>query len=326
MALVFDMSCFDIAHHVDSGIYLMKQNRFEEAITEFNYVLSLDPRERWARYNRMTSRLSLGDYSALAEHDCAWEIYDWGKPGSSGPSPVDQGDLEQLSVWCGEPCKLLVWHNMGFGDAIMALRFLPELVGRCESVTLVVRPELIRLFQGYGVRVVSSVPSISDFDACTTLFNLIFALGHSLGTIPRDPYIKTDFKFTGSKMGIAWSGNSRVEFNLHTFLSRLDVRGFELYALQKGPVTDQVVSLECSDFSGTAELMATMDCIVTVDTATAHLAGAMGHPNTHLVLPYLRDWRWWQKDVWYPTLNDYPQATPDDWDTPFQRLNEAIHQ
>ena len=324
MALVyFDISQFDIAQRVDNGVYLMKNNRFVEAIVEFDYVLRIDPRERWARYNRMTSRLSLGDYSALAEHDCAWEIYDWGKPGSSGPSPVIQ-NLESLPVWCGERCNLLVWHNMGFGDAIMTLRFLSELVERCKNVTMVIRPELVNLFQGYGATVVSNVSDISNFDARLTFFNSIFMMGHSLQTIPIDPYIKANFNFTGGKMGIAWSGNSRMELNIHSFLSRLDTHGFKLYALQKGQVIDQVVSLECNDFKETADLMMTLDHIVTVDTAAAHLACALGHPSVHLLLPFVMDWRWWNCDVWYPTIKTYRQETPDDWSIPFARLNAAL--
>lgn len=324
MALIyFDLNQFDIANHVDTGCYLMGLNRFVEAIAEFDYVLRLDPYEKYARWGRVLARLSLGDYpNGLAEHDCAWLHHEW-RP--LGPVKDNVDRILALPVWGGERCKLISYHEMGFGDAIMLLRFLPEMVSRCESVTLVVHPDLVSLMQGYGATVVGSIPKdVSEFDARVMFFNSIFTLGHSKETIPSAPYIDIDFKFTGGKMGITWSGNSRREFNINSFLANLDTTGFELYALQKGPAIDRVVELESNSFRETAEFMATMDCVVTIDTSAGHLAGAMGHPNAHLVVPHVRDWRWWNKDVWYPTLNVYPQENFTDWVVPFQRLNEAV--
>jgi hypothetical protein len=67
-----------------------------------------------------------------------------------------------------------------------------------------------------------------------------------------------------------------------------------------------------------------MDHVVSVDTAAIHLAGAMGHPSAHLLLPHLMDWRWWRSTAWYPTLKIYRQESADDWSTPFARLNERL--
>jgi len=68
-----------------------------------------------------------------------------------------------------------------------------------------------------------------------------------------------------------------------------------------------------------------MDHIVSVDTAAIHLAGAMGHPSAHLLLPFLSDWRWHHTARWYPQLKTYRQPTPNDWDTPFATLHETLH-
>lgn len=330
MSDVMFMFAGDVAHHLDRGVALMKQNRFEDAIIEFDRVLELDPTERHARWDRVLARLSLGDYvNGMPEHDCAWALYDWR---SLGPVEGNIDRLLTLPIWHGEYCKLIVYHEMGFGDAIMLLRFLPELVRRCTEVALIVRQELVGLFQGHGATILDHVPQdLSDFDARVTLFNSVHTMGHTLGTIPSKPYIKSDFRFSGGKMGIAWSGNSRKELDLTNFLLRLDIDGFDLYALQTGstdyiPAFDRkIVPLKSSGFKETAELMRTLDHIVTVDTSAAHLAGAMGHPSVHLVLPYFRDWRWWHKDVWYPTINIYVQDRIGDWDAPFDRVNRAIH-
>ena len=323
--------------HLDRGIFLLQHNLFAEAINEFDEVLKINPKERHARWDRVVAYLSLGDYTkGLSEFDCAWDVYDWRRaaPGSPGhtwgifdKSRPGNGDIDrilELPVWRGGRCRLIVYHEMGFGDAIMVLRFLPELVRRCQSVTLVVHPALVSLMQDHGAKVISRVPvDASGFDARVTFFNSVFTMGHSIETIPNKPYIKSDFKFNGGRMCIAWSGYSRKELDLAGFITRLNSTGYARYALQKedGP---GVIPLQANDFRETADLIMTLDHVVTVDTAVAHLAGAMGHPSTHLLLPYFRDWRWWYKDVWYPTIKIYPQYDPDNWDGPFDRVNEAI--
>lgn len=325
----FDPDKFAIAEYLDRGCALFQQNRLSEAIIEFEEVLKLDPDERYARWNRALALLSLGDYGkGWPEHDWAWKLYDWRALGQVKGN-IDR--IEELPVWRGGRCRLIVYHEMGFGDAIMLLRFLPELVRRCQSVTLVVRPELVSLMRGHGASVVETVPQdLSKFDARVTFFQSIATMGYTKETIPNKPYIKSNFKFSGGRMGIAWSGNSRKEFDLTLFLLHLNIDCFDLYALQKGgtdyiPAFDKnIIPLQSVDFKETTELMMTLDCIVTIDTVAAHLAGAMGHPSVHLLLPFLRDWRWWHKDVWYPTVNIYPQENPGDWSVPFQRVNAAL--
>lgn len=315
----------DIARHVDCGVDFLKQNRFEEAIIEFDAALKLDPNEPYARWDRALALLSLGDYiNGMPEHESAWALYDWR---SLGPVKGNVDRILELPLWHGEHgCKLIVYHEMGFGDAIMLLRFLPELAKRCSCVTLVVRNELVRLFQGYGVTVVDTIPlDVSAFDFRVTFFNTVHTMGHTLESIPNAPYIETEFKFSGGRMGITWSGNSRKELDFETFLSMLDHDGYCLQSLQDPMHVHQGVEVLTSlDFLDTVKLLSTLDHVVTVDTAVAHLAGAMGHPSTHLILPFSRDWRWWFNDVWYPTINIYPQEVSGDWTTPFANLNAVL--
>ncbi len=334
----FDPDQFAVADHLHRGCDLMRHNLFAEATVEFDEVLKLDPKQRYARWNRVLARLSLGDYTnGLSEFDCAWDIYDWRKaaPGCAwdlfDKNKPGNGDIDrvlELPVWYGGRCRLLVYHEMGFGDAIMALRFLPELVRRCQSVTLVVHPTLVSLMRNCGAKVISHVPvDVSKFDARVTFFNSIFIMGYSIETIPSAPYIKTEFNFTGEWIGIAWSGYSRKEFTLESFLELLMSNGFvhryNIQSLQLGDA-DGLYPLRVGNFVDTAKIISGLDHVITVDTAAAHLAGAMGHPSTHLILPYMRDWRWWHKDVWYPTIKIYPQYDPDNWDAPFERINVAL--
>ena len=107
-------------------------------------------------------------------------------------------------------------------------------------------------------------------------------------------------------------------------MSKLKHEGFEVHSLQLGPTTDGVYPLSSRDFADTVELIEAMDHIVTIDSAPAHLAGAMGHPSVHLLLPFFSDWRWWHTQVWYPTIKTYKQVSVGDWDLPFTKLNEAL--
>lgn len=319
-AVLFDLNQFDVASHLDRGIHLMKLNLFTEAIVQFEHVLKIDPLDRYARWNRVLARLCLGDYlNGLPEHDCAWQVF--------GHRHYVEGkeNALKLPLWRGRRCRVLAYHEMGLGDAILTLRFLPEFVSRCKSLTLVVKPELVSLMEGHGATVIDRVPDdLSRFDERVAFFNSIFTMGHSKETIPSWPYIKADFKFTGGRMGVCWTGVSRQDFSVNSFFSRVDVRDAEVYSLQKAPISeDRAFPLQCSTFKETAELMATLDRIVTVDTAVANLAGAMGHPNTHVILPFNCDWRWWQYRVWYPTLHIHRQETPNDWSLPFRQINEA---
>lgn len=320
------MDCLSLFFdHLDRGIYLMQLNRHQEAIKDFEVVLQSDPGNRFARWNRCLALMSLGEYDrGWSEHDWAWKIW----------QPLwDVKGIDEIPAWSGQRCRLLIYHDMGFGDAIMLMRFLPRLVDMCDSVTLVVRSELVSLMQGKGVEVVDSIPEdVSMFDKKTSLFNSIGIAG-LYREIPNDPYIKPAQRLYSKKLGIAWSGNSQKSFTINGFLSSINLTPFnEIFALQKikenhiyvGSVDRVVHSLNTSDFKDTADAMLGLDCIITVDTAAAHLAGAIGHPNAHVVIPFFRDWRWWNKDLWYPTLNIYPQEDSNDWESVFSRVNEAI--
>jgi len=114
---------------------------------------------------------------------------------------------------------------------------------------------------------------------------------------------------------------------LKFFLEHFEHVEYDLYSLQCGPVDgEKVHPLDTVDFYDTAEVIARMEHVITIDSAVAHLAGAMGHPSTHLLLPYQGDWRWWCCGAWYPTIKTYRQDNVWNWSGPFARLNEALHQ
>ncbi len=314
-----------IDHRYDCGWALMQCNRHAQAILEFEAVMDLDRTHAMARLARCLAMLAIGDYvKGMPEYDWHWKAFEWG----TWPKD-DLKRITSLPLWQqGNKCNLIIYHQEGYGDAIMYMRVLPKLVECCKSVTLLVYPEIASLMEGFGVKVITTIPEdCSVFDAQMVWFDTLWMSGCVTKlTIPNEPYIPANFKFTGGKMGITWSGVTQNSFTLKRFFTYLNVDGYELFSLQKTKEEiPGVHPLMSKDFKETVRLMETLDVIVTVDTSTAHLAGAMGHPNAHVMIPFKRDWRWWNKDWWYPTLKIYPQDDPTYWDAPFDRVNKEIH-
>lgn len=318
-----------IAHgYLENGIEFLRQNKFDEAILAFDKNLNLTPNDAYAHWNKAIALLSTGDYAnGFIEHDWGWRLFDW--TGSGPISTIEERDrLRQLPIWHGEDIsrdKLLIYHELGFGDAIMALRYLPELKRLADHVTIVVPTSLMRLVQQFNIDAVEKLPDyIGGYDYRLPFFGVMSALHQTLDNIPKQIYINAKFQGNRHKMGIVWSGRTQTMFSLEYFLSMLNHDRYSVQSLQFAPDSPDIKPLRSIDFVDTVNLIAEMDHVVTVDTAVAHLAGAMGHPSTHLLLPYMMDWRWWHTEVWYPTIKTYHQETVDDWSVPFARLNAAL--
>jgi tetratricopeptide (TPR) repeat protein len=315
------------SQYLQAGINHFKRNEFGRAIIHFEAAQQLDPNNTYARYNKATALLSLGFYAqGFQEYEATWRLFHWR---GFGPVKEDIDRLQALPLWRGEfGVRLLVYHEMGFGDAIMAMRYLPELTRRTDP-TLVIDPALARLARSFDVEVEHAVPNdLREYDFRLPLFGVMAALHETTETIPAEPYLlcgKCKFAYGSNKIGIAWSGRTQTAFTLERFLQLFDRRGFQLYSLQPGRTIDGVEPLPLAcDFVDVADRIAQMAHIVCVDTAAIHLAGAMGHPSAHLVLPFLSDWRWHRTELWYPRLHTYRQDNASDWNAPFARLNETL--
>lgn len=316
------------AVHFDQGAAAMNANDFVRAVAAFDECLAFKPSDLLARWHVALSLLSLGDYvRGFSEYECRWDLCDW----TWGLLGEDIYRIEALPPWRGEPLdgkRVLVQHEQGYGDAIMALRYLPVLQARGAEVTALMPPPLQRLVsEQFNVAVTGHAPrDLDQFDYRCPLFGVMQPLAQTPSTIPDQPYITPQrWRRQGGKIGIAWSGRSRRELTLDDFLALFTAPGAR-YSLQLGPVHSGVIALHADDFADTVEVIAQMDHIVTIDTVAAHLAGAMGHPSVHVVLPWNRDWRWYQARAWYPTINVYPQPRINDWAEPFARITNHINQ
>jgi len=147
---------------------------------------------------------------------------------------------------------------------------------------------------------------------------------------------------TELRVGLAWRGSPANQrdrdrsITLESLLPLLDISGLGFYSLQIGRTVSESAALaaagvidftpQITDFADTAALASELDLIISVDTAVAHLAGALGRPVWTL-LPFAPDWRWGlegESTPWYPTMRLFRKPTRGDWGSVLQRVGEAL--
>lgn len=336
---------YALAHH-NLGVLLMEKYQFEKALDCFNRTLEIEPNYAHAHLKRGLILLKQGDY----------------KPGFSGYEWRWRGDIPpprffSQPLWDGSSLQgrtILLYSEQGFGDTIHFVRYAP-MVKACGGIVVVeCQPELVRLLKSVsGIdTTIATGTTLPEFDVQASLMSLPYILGTTLETLPsRVPYLDRDpscsFKLQHSqasfKVGIVWAGSAdntddrNRSCSLNHFLPILNTRGVAFYSLQKGsavaeltqlspPVQVENLDSQLNDFADTAEVVAQLDLVITVDTAVAHLAGALAKP-VWLLLSFDPDWRWMlerEDSPWYPTMRLFRQRQPGDWVEVFARVEAAL--
>jgi tetratricopeptide (TPR) repeat protein len=262
--------------------------------------------------------------------------------------------------WQGENLRgktLLVWTEQGLGDSLMMLRYLPLLKARGAGRVIVqASAPLMRIAQtASGVDAVLPFerPIAEPFDWHCPLMSLPLAFGTRLDAIPRDvPYLFAPPELTqrwrervaalpAPRVGIAWAGDPRNPSDALRSLKRADLfpliqcEAASFVSLQKGdaarelaraprPVADWMD--ECDDLLDTAALVSELDLVISVDSAVAHLAGALGK-RVWLLNRYESEWRWLagrEDSPWYPTMTIFRQHARGDWGEVVSRIVKAL--
>jgi len=247
---------------------------------------------------------------------------------------------------------ILLYHEQGLGDTLQFIRYAQPLSQAGARVVVQVQAPLVPLLRGVtgAERVISSTDQLPSFDLHCPLMSLPLAFGTTLETIPaRTPYVSAPAEriaawkerlgeATTPRVGIAWSGNPKHgndrnrSIDLKALLPLLAL-GIEVVSVQKDVrEADRAVlsaqpqirdfGSELEDFADTAALVTLLDLVVSVDTAPAHLAGALGRP-VWVLLPFSPDWRWLldrEDSPWYPTARLFRQTTFGDWNSVTRRL------
>jgi len=302
------------------AIKLFKQNKFDEALAGFDAAIAMAPTAS-ARFNRGLVLLSMGRWrEGFEPYEARLELM---------TPPMCRG--LKLKRWRGEPIEgksLLLVHDAGFGDTVMMLRYVPWLLNAGIDVRLLVPPELERL-----ANQIAPVTKAAVGDYFCPMLSLLHQLEQTIETIPDGSYLPLDWalvtKWRGCvskrkrKIGVAWSVGRTVEGDyprampLADLLALVDnIDACEVHSIQVQEA-EQATQLgvyphEFEDLADCAALISLMDEIITVDTAAAHLAGAIGHPNATVLLSHWASWRW-HDNPFYPNIKLRQQQSPGDW-------------
>jgi len=283
------------------GLY-QSQHRWTEAQALIREALGVRPRDGDWSFRLATSLLAEQRYVE------GWPLFEARRATSRNRVSAPQLPFPE---WQGQPIKsLLVWPEQGFGDVIQFSRYLPLVRSKGIAVTLVCRPPLVRLLAPLADTVVALEDGmrLPASDAWRLIGSLPLVLG---GGLP-PPALATAPK-VGQGIGVTVRGRA-THFN-DANRSLPDDLAAELLALP-GAVSLDPADTGAKDFQDTAELVAGLARVISVDTAQAHLAASLGKP-TAILLPWLNpDWRWLRDRIdcpWYPSARLYRQPTAGDW-------------
>jgi SAM-dependent methyltransferase len=298
----------------------------------------------------------------LHQNDFAagWREYDW-------RWVADQRAPRSYSkpVWAGESVigkTLLLYAEQGLGDAIQFARFVPHLVAAGARVVLEVHPQLMHLMRTLeGVaEVIPLHGTTPHFDLYQALMSVPGVLGITPQTIPaKVPYISADPSRAewgrprlgghGFKVGVIWQGKGETllqrarSATLASLAPLARIKSVRLISLQKeiraespdprvGNLPIETLGPEFDSgpdaFRDTAAIMESLDLVITIDSAAAHLAGALGRP-VWIALKAVPDWRWRTEGTaspWYPSATLFRQTDTSDWDHVFAGMAEKLQE
>ena len=249
---------------------------------------------------------------------------------------------------------ILLTSEQGFGDALQFARYVPLLAARGASIVLECLPELVDLFAGLAgvVTLVAKGAPVPAYDVWAPMASLPHLMDTSFTAIPAAiPYLtapsRPDLVMPQPpgavlSLGLVWAGKTTPRdrsWPLEDLMPLLEDPRIAVYSLQLGPRAADLARLggnrlvidaapALTSFADTAAVMERLDLIVTVDTSSAHLAGALGRP-VWVLLRYVSDWRWRDEPAtspWYPTMRLFRQPDPFDFKTPVADLAAALRE
>ena len=318
--------------------------RPSEAVAAYNRQLELHPNHLSAQWNRSLANLLLGNLQeGWHQYESHWEATPFKR--RKFPHPA----------WRGEDLAgktLLIHAEQGLGDTIQMLRYAKIAADRGARVVVECQPELTRLAaNARGVAaVLARGEPLPAFDFEIPTMSLPLAFGTTLETIPNQiPYLRAESARISKwqsrlaelpqvrKLGLVWAGGEKNPNNAKRSLALSDcaplskIPSIAWISLQKGQAAAQAASAafpihdwtnELHDFADTAALAECLDGVVTVDTAVAHLAGALGKP-VWILIPMAPDFRWLMDRTdspWYPTARLIRQRTHGSWSGSVENL------
>ncbi|PPQ29491.1 tetratricopeptide repeat protein [Rhodopila globiformis] len=343
--------------HANSNLALalMEQVRPAEAELCCREALAINPRSAEARANLALALLTQG---RLEE---GWQAYEsrWEVEAMSDPAPA----LPQPR-WTGQALHgetVLLYAEQGFGDTLQFCRYAPMVAAAGGRVVLVV-PKLLRrlmtTLDGVADLLTEEDGPLPPFDYHCPLLSLPFAFDTKMATIPAPAtYLRADADawadvldpLPGLRIGLVWAGKSRTaqphaaaidkrrSMRLADMAPLFSVPGCSFVSLQLGPPARQMqapppgavlhdVAHRLDDWADTADLIMGLDLVIAVDTAVAHLAGALGKP-VWMLSRFDACWRWFldrDDTPWYPSMRIFRQTSRGDWAGVIEQVRQAL--
>jgi hypothetical protein len=316
------------------------------------HALVLEPNNVTAQFNLAVAYLLQGDYTR------GWPAYEarWNYEHLAGTEPQ-----YQQPRWRGENLQdktILVVGEQGHGDNIQFVRFLWNLRQMGAKVKLQVTDGLIPLLSRGSImqQVGRYTDDMGSFDYWVPIMSIPGVLGITLDTLARpvsylnaDPALMQQWQErlgpkTRMRVGLCWSGRRDSWLNQHKAMPFDDVvrmlkdnPQYEWINLQCDATDEETAELQrlgvkmfpgcVSSFAETAALIMHMDVVVSVDTAVAHLAGALGRPLWLMIQRYSTDWRWLldrDSSPWYSTARLFRQSEYGDWSPVIQKITQFL--
>jgi tetratricopeptide (TPR) repeat protein len=336
--------------HYALGYALWIQGKQEEAAVCCEQAIRLKPDYADPHYVLAQDRLREGNFAE------GWPEYEWrlrikGFPTYHGPAPR----------WDGDPLEgktILLLAEQGLGDTLQFIRYALQVQqrgGRVVVSSFTTLLPLLRTCPGIDHLLEAGEP-LPAVDVHAYLLSLPWLLGSTVETIPaRIPYLSADPGLVrywreqlravdAFKVGVVWKGRPTHQQDclrsvaLREFAPLARLEGVRLVSLQVGPGQEDLAAQENLDvidlgsrfdrdsFADAAATVMNMDLVITVDTALAHLAGALGVPGW-VALSYHADWRWLrtrEDSPWYPSMRLFRQPQPGDWPAVFGRITGEL--
>ncbi len=316
-----------------------------QAFRYFHKAIQVNPQDSEAHYSMATLYLQHGNYPA------GFAEYEWRHNRAHQHAP---SYAPNATLWQGRPLRdeaLALRCDQGLGDNLQFIRFLPQVRERVAKIHLVCYPALVRLFsrlEGLAGVVAENEPVPRCQFHCS-LASLPRIFKTTLETLPRTvPYLPLSQPIRSStwagrpRVGLVWRANvaspdgAYRSAPLEAFRPLADL-SVDWISLQK-EVTDAEREVLRTDFKAdelggsfqdlkdTADVLETLDLVVTVDTSIVHLAGALARP-TWVLLPRSADWRWLldrHDSPWYPTATLFRQVKDADWTVPIEAVRRQF--
>ncbi|MEW6054469.1 MAG: tetratricopeptide repeat protein [Nitrospirota bacterium] len=340
-----------VGAYYNLGNTLVANGRYNEALQIYKKVLDIKPDYPDAHLAISMLNLRLGNFQdGWKGYEYRWKLEENLNRREYSKPLWDGSDLQGKSI--------LLSAEQGFGDTIQFIRYVPLLAQRGSKIIVECQKELSSLIRNIkGVHtVVSRGEQIPEYDVYCPLLSLPLMIGTTLQNIPANiPYISVGpelkTKWAGKisrfshtmKIGLVWAGHPKPKFGhtrscpLNLFFPLREFEKITVFSLQMNndphrehtlekdlPIID--FTGEIKDFHDTAAFIENLDLIISVDTAVAHLAGALGRPVWTL-LPFVADWRWLENredSPWYPTMRLFRQPAIGDWESVIDRIFDSL--